>query len=97
MKFTAAFLALPLAVSAWKITTGYWESSEVDICTPAELSAGQDLTISELPSNQRVFFFSDDECENFEFSVTEEGTTTLETDVGSFQVLEFESSERTAL
>lgn len=97
MKFLAALLALPLAASAWKVTTGYWESSEVEFCTPAELSKGQDLTVSELPKNQKALFFSDDECEEFEFSVAEEGTSTLKADVGSFQVLEFEPNEKTAL
>ncbi|KAL4881850.1 hypothetical protein BJY04DRAFT_188200 [Aspergillus karnatakaensis] len=90
MRFALSLLALPFAASAWKVTTGYWESSEIDYCTSADLSRGQDVTVGDLPSNQRVFFFSDDECEDFEFSVTKASTTTLQGDIGSFQVLEFE-------
>ncbi|KAL3456209.1 hypothetical protein BJX64DRAFT_296857 [Aspergillus heterothallicus] len=90
MRFILSLLAIPMAASAWKVTTGYWESSETDYCTSADLSKGQDVTVGDLPSNQRVFFFSDDDCEDFVFSVTEAGTTTLQADIGSFQTLEFE-------
>ncbi|KAL2796265.1 hypothetical protein BJX66DRAFT_336278 [Aspergillus keveii] len=96
MKFTTVAatllsLALPLTTSAWAVTSGYWAGSETDYCTPASLSKGQDVTVSDLPPNQRVFFFSDDECENLEFSVTEPGQIELENDIGSFQVLDFEN------
>ncbi|KAL3483407.1 hypothetical protein BJX62DRAFT_244937 [Aspergillus germanicus] len=96
MKFTTVAaillsLALPLTTTAWTVTSGYWAGSETDYCTTASLSKGQDITVSDLPPNQRVFFFSDDECENLEFSVTEPGQIELENDIGSFQVLEFEN------
>jgi hypothetical protein len=96
MKFTTAVatllsLALPLTTTAWSVTSGYWAGSETDYCTPAALSKGQDITVSDLPPKQRVFFFSDDECEDLEFSVTESGSLELENDIGSFQVLDFEN------
>ncbi|KAL2822483.1 hypothetical protein BJX63DRAFT_121959 [Aspergillus granulosus] len=88
---TLLSLALPLTTTAWTVTTGYWAGSETDYCTPASLSQGQDITVSDLLSNQRVFFFSDDECETLEFSVTEPGTIQLKSDIRSFQVLEFDN------
>ncbi|RHZ63457.1 uncharacterized protein CDV56_108717 [Aspergillus thermomutatus] len=94
MKFTAALLALPLAASAWKVTTGYWASSEVDYCTSATLAKGLEVTVSELPKNQKVMLFSDADCEDLEFSIAEAGTTALPTDIKSFQVLEFEPNTK---
>jgi hypothetical protein len=35
-------------------------------------------------------FFSDNECEKFEFSIGEAGSSKLESDIKSFQVMEFE-------
>jgi hypothetical protein len=90
MKFTAVLLALPLAASAWKVTTGYWAGSETDYCTSANLAKGQEVTVSDLPKNQKVMFFSDNECEKFEFSIGEAGSSKLESDIKSFQVMEFE-------
>ncbi|RLL95930.1 hypothetical protein CFD26_101428 [Aspergillus turcosus] len=96
MKFAAALLALPLAASAWRVTTGYWAGSEADYCTSANLSKGQEVTVSDLPQNEKVMFFSDDECEKFEFSIGEAGSTALETDIKSFQVMEFEPDTKRA-
>ncbi|GIJ86763.1 hypothetical protein Asppvi_005658 [Aspergillus pseudoviridinutans] len=90
MKFAAVLLALPLAVSAWKVTTGYWAGSESDYCTSADLAKGDGVTVSDLQTNQKVMFFSDDECEKFEFSIGEAGSSKLESDIKSFQVMEFE-------
>lgn len=69
MKFAVAFLALPLAASAWRVTTGYWAGSEADYCTSANLSKGQ---------------------------IGEAGSTALETDIKSFQVMEFEPDTKRA-
>ncbi|PKX89386.1 uncharacterized protein P174DRAFT_455045 [Aspergillus novofumigatus IBT 16806] len=90
MKFAAVLLALPLAASAWKVTTGYWAGSEPDYCTSANLAQDEEVTVSDLSKNQKVMFFSDDECENFEFSIGEAGSSKLESDIRSFQVMEFE-------
>ncbi|GAQ05190.1 hypothetical protein ALT_2511 [Aspergillus lentulus] len=90
MKLAAVLLAIPLAASAWKVTTGYWAGSEPDYCTSANLAKGEEVTVSDLPKNQKVMFFSDDECEKFEFSIAEAGSSELESDIKSFQVMEFE-------
>ncbi|KAL2839349.1 hypothetical protein BJY01DRAFT_250529 [Aspergillus pseudoustus] len=95
MRLTLALVALSMAAStsAWIVTTGFWESSETDYCIPADLSQGEEVTVGDLPDSQRVFFFADDKCKDFEFSITEAGTTELQADIGSFQVLEFEDGD----
>ncbi|RAQ45640.1 protein fmp52 [Aspergillus flavus] len=93
MKFTAALALLPLAASAWEVTTGYWKSSETDVCAKTFLPKGFHVTINDLLPGQKVFFFSDDECEDLEFSVHEVGTVKLESRVKSFTVLDFEQKQ----
>lgn len=93
MKFAAALALLPLAASAWEVTTGYWKSSETDVCARTLLPKGFHVTINELLPGQKVFFFSDDECEDLAFSVHEVGTVKLESRVKSFTVLDFDQNQ----
>ncbi|KAE8150231.1 hypothetical protein BDV25DRAFT_154849 [Aspergillus avenaceus] len=93
MKFTIPLLSLLPLISAWEVTTGYWKSSETDICTPAFLPKGFHVSIDDLQPGQKVFFFEDDECEDLSFSVGEAGTVKLESRVRSFTVLEFETRD----
>ncbi|THC94317.1 hypothetical protein EYZ11_006193 [Aspergillus tanneri] len=93
MKFTTALALFPLAASAWEVTTGYWKSSETDVCAKALLPKGFYVTINELLPGQKVFFFSDDECEDLEFSVHEVGAVKLDNRVKSFTVLDFEQKQ----
>ncbi|KAG2414631.1 hypothetical protein HFD88_003822 [Aspergillus terreus] len=87
MKFSALAL-LPLA-SAWTITTGYWSSSEVGDCYTTAIPEGWNVTVDSLLPGQRAFFFSDDECEQLEFSTDTSSKVTAEARVESFQVLQF--------
>ncbi|KAE8380379.1 hypothetical protein BDV26DRAFT_290463 [Aspergillus bertholletiae] len=88
MKFTAALALLPLAASAWEVTTGYWKSSETDVCAKAFLPKGFHVTINDLLPGQKVFFFSDDDCDDLAFSINQGGTVKLESRVKSFTNIE---------